>query len=110
MLYAGYVGFSVAFSFAIAALLEGRVDAAWARWVRPWTLAAWIFLTLGIARGLLVGLLRAGLGRLVVLGPGRKRLADALAGGDRAAAFGHRAGSATACKAWTILLASSPSR
>ncbi|GEO81044.1 heme lyase CcmF/NrfE family subunit [Pararhodospirillum oryzae] len=51
MLYAGYVGFSMAFSFAIAALIEGRVDAAWARWVRPWTLAAWVFLTLGIALG-----------------------------------------------------------
>ncbi len=50
-LYAGYVGFSMAFSFAIAALLEGRIDAAWARWVRPWTLGAWIFLTLGIAMG-----------------------------------------------------------
>jgi cytochrome c-type biogenesis protein CcmF len=50
-LYLGYVGFSMAFSFAIAALIEGRVDAAWARWVRPWTLAAWIFLTLGIALG-----------------------------------------------------------
>ncbi|MGY9005915.1 MAG: cytochrome c biogenesis protein CcsA, partial [Alphaproteobacteria bacterium] len=46
-LYLGYVGFSVAFSFAIAALIEGRVDAAWARWVRPWTLAAWCALTLG---------------------------------------------------------------
>lgn len=51
MLYLGYVGFSMAFSFAIAALIEGRVDAAWARWVRPWTLAAWVFLTLGIALG-----------------------------------------------------------
>ncbi|RAU22992.1 heme lyase NrfEFG subunit NrfE [Paramagnetospirillum kuznetsovii] len=51
MLYLGYVGFSMAFSFAIAALLEGRVDAAWARWVRPWTLAAWIFLTGGIILG-----------------------------------------------------------
>jgi len=51
MLYLGYVGFSMAFSFAIAALLEGRVDAAWARWVRPWTLAAWCFLTAGIALG-----------------------------------------------------------
>ncbi len=51
MLYLGYVGFSMAFSFAIAALIEGRVDAAWARWVRPWTLAAWIFLTAGIALG-----------------------------------------------------------
>ncbi|MGB0696770.1 MAG: heme lyase CcmF/NrfE family subunit [Rhodospirillaceae bacterium] len=51
MLYAGYVGLSMAFSFAVAALLEGRVDAAWARWVRPWTLLAWVFLTLGIALG-----------------------------------------------------------
>src|SRR5689334_2021800 len=50
-LYLGYVGFSVAFSFAVAALIEGRVDAAWARWVRPWTLAAWVFLTVGIALG-----------------------------------------------------------
>ena len=51
MLYLGYVGFSVAFSFAVAALLEGRVDPAWARWVRPWTLAAWSFLTAGIGLG-----------------------------------------------------------
>lgn len=50
-LYLGYVGLSIAFSFAVAALIEGRVDAAWARWVRPWTLAAWIFLTIGIALG-----------------------------------------------------------
>ncbi len=50
-LYLGYVGFSVAFAFAIAALQEGRVDAAWARWVRPWTLVAWVFLTIGIALG-----------------------------------------------------------
>jgi cytochrome c-type biogenesis protein CcmF len=50
-LYAGYVGFSMAFSFAVAALIEGRTDAAWARWVRPWTLAAWMCLTLGIAMG-----------------------------------------------------------
>ncbi len=51
MLYLGYVGFSISFSFAIAALIEGRIDAAWARWVRPWTLVAWIFLTTGIAMG-----------------------------------------------------------
>ena len=51
MLYLGYVGFSVAFAFAIAALIEGRVDPAWARWVRPWTVAAWTFLTGGIALG-----------------------------------------------------------
>ncbi|HLI12195.1 MAG TPA: heme lyase CcmF/NrfE family subunit [Alphaproteobacteria bacterium] len=50
-LYLGYVGFSTTFSFAVAALIEGRVDAAWARWVRPWTLAAWCALTLGIAMG-----------------------------------------------------------
>jgi cytochrome c-type biogenesis protein CcmF len=51
LLYLGYVGFSIAFSFAIAALIEGRIDAAWARWVRPWTLAAWMALTVGIAMG-----------------------------------------------------------
>ncbi|MCL1075769.1 heme lyase CcmF/NrfE family subunit [Shewanella dokdonensis] len=51
MLYLGYVGFSVSFAFAIAALMSGRLDSAWARWTRPWTLAAWIFLTGGIALG-----------------------------------------------------------
>lgn len=51
LLYVGYVGFSIVFSFAVAALIEGRIDAAWARWARPWVLAAWIFLTLGIAMG-----------------------------------------------------------
>ncbi|MFL5210929.1 MAG: heme lyase CcmF/NrfE family subunit [Microvirga sp.] len=51
LLYLGYVGFSISFSFAIAALIEGKIDAAWARWVRPWTLAAWCFLTAGIAMG-----------------------------------------------------------
>ncbi len=51
MLYMGYVGFSVAFAFAIAALISGKLDAAWARWSRPWTTVAWVFLTLGIALG-----------------------------------------------------------
>ncbi len=51
LLYMGYVGFSVAFAFALAALLEGRIDALWARWVRPWTIAAWVFLSLGITAG-----------------------------------------------------------
>jgi cytochrome c-type biogenesis protein CcmF len=51
ILYFGYVGFSVAFAFACATLLEGRLDAAWARWTRPWTLTAWLFLTIGIALG-----------------------------------------------------------
>jgi cytochrome c-type biogenesis protein CcmF len=51
VLYTGYVGFSVAFAFAIAALIEGRIDAAWGRWVRPWALLSWCFLTSGIALG-----------------------------------------------------------
>ena len=50
-LYTGYVGFSIAFSFAVAVLISGRIDPAWARWVRPWTLGAWMFLTLGISMG-----------------------------------------------------------
>jgi cytochrome c-type biogenesis protein CcmF len=57
LLYLGYVGFSISFSFAIAALIEGRIDAAWARWVRPWTLTAWVFLTAWHLDGLLLGLL-----------------------------------------------------
>jgi cytochrome c-type biogenesis protein CcmF len=51
LLYLGYVGFSISFSFAVAALIEGKIDAAWARWVRPWTLTAWMFLTVGISMG-----------------------------------------------------------
>jgi cytochrome c-type biogenesis protein CcmF len=51
VLYTGYVGLSIAFSFGVAALIEGRVDGGWARWVRPWVLVAWIFLTVGIAMG-----------------------------------------------------------
>src|SRR6185437_8632139 len=51
MLYMGYVGFSVAFAFAVAALIEGKLDATWARWTRPWTTVAWMFLTCGIALG-----------------------------------------------------------
>ena len=51
MLYMGYVGFSVVFAFAIAALMGGRLDATWARWSRPWTVVAWMFLTVGIALG-----------------------------------------------------------
>jgi len=51
MLYTGYVGFSVAFAFAVSAMLEGKLDSAWARWTRPWTITAWIFLTIGIALG-----------------------------------------------------------
>ncbi len=96
LLYLGYVGFSMAFSFAVAALIEGRVDAAWGRWVRPWTLAAWTFLTAGIALGKLVGLLRARLGRLVVLGSGGKCQLHSLAVRHRPAPLGHR-GRKTRC-------------
>ena len=78
MLYMGYVGFSVPFAFAIMALVQGRLDTAWARWVRPWALTAWLCLTAGITLGQLVGLLRAWLGRLVVLGPGRECVIHAL--------------------------------
>ena len=70
MLYMGYVGFSVAFAFAIAALLSGKADAAWARWSRPWTNIAWMFFDYRNRTWKLVGLLRARLGRLVVLGSG----------------------------------------
>ena len=94
LLYLGYVGLSTAFSFAVAALIEGRVNAAWARWVRPWTLLSWCALTAGIAFGFLVGLLRARLGRLLVLGPGGERVLHALADGDRAAALLDRRGEA----------------
>ena len=55
-LYLGYVGLSVSFSFAIAALFLGKVDSIWVKWVRPWTLIAWVFLTLGIALRLMVGI------------------------------------------------------
>ena len=81
LLYMGYVGFSVAFAFAIASLLSGRLDSTYARFTRPWTLAAWIFLTLGIVLRFRMGLLRTRLGRLVALGSGRKRLVYAVAGG-----------------------------
>jgi cytochrome c-type biogenesis protein CcmF len=104
-LYLGYVGLSMAFSFAAAALIEGRVDAAWARWVRPWTSLAWMFADRRHRARLLVGLLRARLGRLVVLGSGRERLLHALAGLGGAAALRHRGREAERLKNWTILLA-----
>ncbi len=87
MLYLGYVGFSISFSFAIAALIEGRIDAAWARWVRPWTLDGLDIPHFGHRDGFILGLLRTRLGRLVVLGSGRERLADALARRHRAVAL-----------------------
>ena len=87
LLYLGYVGFSIVFSFAAAALIEGRIDAAWARFVRPFTLVAWSFLTLGIAAGSFWAYYTLGLGRLLVLGPGRERFAHAVARGHRLRPF-----------------------
>ncbi len=87
LLYMGYVGFSVAFAFAIASLLSGRLDSTYARFTRPWTLAAWIFLTLGIVLGSAWAYYELGWGWLVVLGSGRKRLVYAVAGGDCADAL-----------------------
>src|SRR4030095_4773122 len=81
MLYMGYVGFSVAFAFAIAALIGGRLDATWARWSRPWTTVAWMFLTCGIALGSFWAYYELGWGWLVFLGSGRKCFLHAVAGG-----------------------------
>ena len=89
-LYAGYVGFSMAFSFAVAALIEGRVDAAWARWVRPWTLAAWMCLTIGIAMGSWWAYYELGWGGWWFWGSGRKCVLHALACRHSAAAHGYR--------------------
>jgi len=109
MLYLGYVGFSISFSFAVAALLEGRIDAAWARWVRPWTLVAWIFLTLGIAMGP-IGPITNSAGAAGGSGSGRECLADAVACRHRAAAFGAGDGEAQRAEVWTVLLSILTSR
>ena len=105
MLYMGYVGFSVAFAFAIAALLGGRLDATWARWSRPWTTLAWMLPHARHHARQLVGVLRARLGRLVVLGSGRERVVHAVARRHRADPFarGHR--EARHVQGWTVLLA-----
>ena len=87
-LYAGYVGLSMAFSFAIAALIEGRTDAAWARWVQALDARRLDVAYTRHRHGILVGLLRTGLGWLVVLGPRRECLLHAVAGGHRPVALG----------------------
>src|SRR2546421_4811020 len=69
ILYTGYVGFAVAFAFACAAMLEGRLDQMWARWTRPWTTAAWAFLTCGIALGSFWAYYELGWGGVLILGP-----------------------------------------
>ena len=105
LLYLGYVGFSISFSFAVAALIEGRIDAAWARWVRPWTLLAWLCLTGGISMGSYWAYYELGWGGFWVLGPvenasfmpwlaGTALLHSALVMEKR-----------SALKIWTILLA-----
>src|SRR5260370_2410757 len=105
MLYLGYVGFSISFSFAVAALLEGRIDAAWARWVRPWTLVAWIFLTLGIAMGSYWAYYELGWGGWWFWDPVENA---AVRPGLAGTALLHSAGvmeKRNALKVWTILLA-----
>ena len=87
MLYMGYVGFSVAFAFAIASLMTGRLDATWARWSRPWTMAAWVFLTLGMVLGSWWAYYELGWGGWWFWGSGGKRLLHALAGGYGPAPF-----------------------
>ena len=86
----GYVGFSVAFAFAIAALIGGRLDATWARWSRPWTTVAWCVPHDRHRARQRVGVLRARLGRLVVLGSGRERVVHAVARRHRADPFAGR--------------------
>ncbi len=105
ILYMGYVGFSVAFAFAIASLLAGRLDTAWARWSRPPDPGGMDVPHPRHRAGLGVGLLRTGLGRLVVLGPGGKRLVYAVAGGNRAAALPAVTEKRGSFRAWTVLLA-----
>lgn len=104
ILYMGYVGFSVAFAFAIASLLAGRLDTAW-RAGRVPDLCGMDVPHPRHRAGLGVGILRTGLGRLVVLGPGGKRLVYAVAGGNRAAALPGGDRKRGSFRAWTVLLA-----
>ena len=94
ILYAGYVGFAVPFAFAVAALLEGRIDAAWGRWVRPWTLASWCLLTGGIALGSWWAYYELGWGGFWFWDPVENASPAALADRHRAAALGDRGGEA----------------
>ena len=105
MLYMGYVGFSVAFAFAIAAMIDGKLDAAWARWVRPWTNIAWVFMTIGITLGSLWAYYELGWGGWWFWDPVENAslmpwlvgtaLIHSLAVTEKRAAF----------KSWTVLLA-----
>ena len=94
MLYSGYVFFSIPFAFAIGALATRRLDASWIRATRRFALIAWLFLGVGILLGRPLVVLGARLGRLLGVGPGRERLADAVAGRDRLPALDHGPGAA----------------
>ena len=89
MLYLGYVGLSMAFAFAVAALITGEVDRMWAKWMRPWVIAAWCALTCGIAVGVGGPIMNLA-GVAGGLGSGRKRILDAMACSHSPAAFSHR--------------------
>ena len=105
LLYLGYVGFSICFSFAVAALIEGRIDAAWARWVRPWTLAAWMFLTVGIAMGSYWAYYELGWGGFWFWDPVENASLHALAGGTALLHSAIVMEKRDALKIWTVLLA-----
>ncbi len=94
MLYLGYVGFTVPFAFALGALIMRYPGEKWIHITRRWTMVTWGFLTCGVFLGDALGLLRAGLGRLLGMGPGGERLSHAMADGHRVPAFGHDAGEA----------------
>src|ERR1700742_1667881 len=105
MLYLGYVGFSIAFSFAVAALIEGRIDAAWARWVRPWTLLAWMCLTVGIAGGSYWAYYEPGWGGWWLWDPGGNASLMAWLAGTALLHSAVVMEKRNALKVWTILLA-----
>jgi len=83
MLYLGYISITIPFAFAIAALLSKRLDTDWLVAIRKWDLLSWLFLSVGICLGIVVGLRGAGVGRLLGMGPGGKRIAPAVAHDDR---------------------------
>ena len=105
LLYLGYVGCSISFSFAVAALIDGRIDAAWARWARPWTLAAWMCLTLGIAMGSYWAYYELGWGGFWFWDPVENASLMPWLGDHGAPPFGDRMEKRDALKIWTILLA-----
>jgi cytochrome c-type biogenesis protein CcmF len=110
LLYLGYVGFSITFSFAIAALIDGRIEAAWARWVRPWALGAWTFLTLGIAMGSYWAYYELGWGGWWFWDPVENASFMPWIAGTALLHSAVVMEKRNALKVWTILLSFSPSR